>query len=195
MNKIYAGIGSRNTPIYIFEYMTKIGKLLATIEYTLRSGAAKGADTAFEKGALLVTDSKKEIYLPCKGFENNDSPYYNIIPEAYKLAEKYHPFWNNLTSGAKKLHARNSYQILGLNLDTPCDFVICYHLGKGGTIQACNIAESYNIPIINMRSVNWSSKLYNYIKDTLGDISQHPLFDAEKELIKFSEVKIDEQES
>ena len=46
----YAGIGSRETPPQVLEQMRKIGTFLAERHYVLRSGGAKGADTAFELG-------------------------------------------------------------------------------------------------------------------------------------------------
>ena len=45
----YAGIGSRATPQAELEAMTEAAKMLSEKGYTLRSGGAKGADTAFEK--------------------------------------------------------------------------------------------------------------------------------------------------
>ena len=49
--KTYAGIGSRKTPNSILEEMTTLAKLLSNMGYTLNSGGAVGADTAFEQGA------------------------------------------------------------------------------------------------------------------------------------------------
>ena len=46
--------------------------------------------------------------------------------------------------------ARNSYQVLGLKLDLPVQFIICYTDGNGGTQQALRIANHYNIKIINL---------------------------------------------
>ena len=50
MNKIYAGIGSRTTPKVILDLMTSFAKIYAGKGYTLYSGGADGADTAFEYG-------------------------------------------------------------------------------------------------------------------------------------------------
>lgn len=47
---------------------------------------------------------------------------------------------------------RNSFQALGLNLDRPADFIVCYTDGgklKGGTAQALRIAADYQIPVFN----------------------------------------------
>ena len=56
---LFSGIGSRKTPLEICKIMTRIGEKLQEKGYILRSGAAIGADKAFELGAKT-----KEIYLP-----------------------------------------------------------------------------------------------------------------------------------
>ena len=47
--KYYTGIGSRETPKDIMQLMSKLAYKLASEGYILRSGAAQGADTAFEE--------------------------------------------------------------------------------------------------------------------------------------------------
>jgi predicted Rossmann fold nucleotide-binding protein DprA/Smf involved in DNA uptake len=46
----YAGIGARSTPPQILSVMTRLASKLEGMGYTLRSGGAAGADTAFERG-------------------------------------------------------------------------------------------------------------------------------------------------
>lgn len=160
----YTGIGSRETPEKVLELFTNIAKYLASSNFTLRSGAAKGADAAFEKGVDIV-HGKKEIFLPWKGFQNSKSELIVTDKRAFEIAEKYHPYWNNLKSGAKKLQARNSHQVLGIDLNTPSEFIICYTKnGKrnGGTGQALRIADAYNIPIFDVGNY---SDIFNFKLD------------------------------
>lgn len=148
----YTGIGARNTPEKILDLFINISKYLGTKDFTLRSGAANGADSAFEKGCD-ISNGSKEIYLPWRGFNNSKSQLIVEDIEAFNIAEKYHPYWINLKAGAKKLQARNSHQVLGLDLHTPSEFIICYtENGKrsGGTGQALRIAEAYDIPIFDV---------------------------------------------
>lgn len=163
MNKIYAGIGSRTCPQEVLSEMTRIASVLAKEEFTLRSGGAPGADTAFEVGCDKA-NGKKEIYLPWKNFNKNLSTRIGVCDEALNLAAKYHPMWKiQLPYSVRVLIARNGYQILGQNLCDPCDFVICYtsdgassHLERtkntGGTGQGISIASANNIPIFNLGS-------------------------------------------
>ena len=68
------------------------------------------------------------------------------------MASKFHPRWDALPVYVKMLMGRNSYQILGLDLETPSDFVICWTLDgqiTGGTGQTLRMAAYYGIPVLN----------------------------------------------
>jgi len=136
IKRYYAGIGSRETPAAFQALMGRIAHFLYDKGYTLRSGGATGADTAFEVG--VRDDSMKEIYLPWKRFNNHPSQLYKVSEEAMWLGAAVHPAWDNLSLNGKLLIARDGYQVLGLDLKTPSDFVICWTEGgrmKGGTAQ------------------------------------------------------------
>lgn len=156
--KSYTGIGSRATPPEILKVMMQLGDALATQGWILRSGAAPGADTAFEAGARTSLFQQKgvtrpEIYLPWPGFEGRpNGQVYRTEPqeEAYEIAEEFHPGWKYLKQGAKKLHARNVHQVLGFDVTDPIlsSFIICWTpsgKGGGGTGQALRIAEGYGV--------------------------------------------------
>ena len=160
--KYYAGIGSRETPDPILRMMYTIALRLSSHQYILRSGGAPGADTFFEKGAFFE-DEYKQIFLPWKGFNGNRSNLWYIPPEAFEITARYHPAWKRLNEPARKLMARNAQQILGENLDTPVEFVICWtpdgctrHETRtketGGTGQAISIASSHGIPVYNLKN-------------------------------------------
>lgn len=159
--KYYAGIGSRETPVSLKETIKNIVLNLNDLDYILRSGGADGADLYFEEYT-----KNKEIFLPWKGFNQNQSSLYDISNEALGLAKKYHPAWNNLSFAVQKLMARNVYQILGKDLKTPVDFVVCWTKnGKaiGGTSQAMRIAIDKNIPIYNLYNKSDENSLNNLI--------------------------------
>ncbi len=148
--KYYTGIGSRKTPPEILSLMSKIAIFLSENKYILRSGGASGSDTAFSKN---IDDNKKQIFLPWKGFNNNWDHKYPIMTDALRLAEEFHPAWERCSNGAKKLHARNCFQVLGYDLKTPSEFIICWTSGGklvGGTSQSLRISKEYNIKIYNL---------------------------------------------
>lgn len=157
MTKSYAGIGSRKTPAEILVSMTQIALKLKD-HMVLHSGAADGADLAFEYGA----DINKKIFVPWKGFSGRDQ-LYPIPPEAFKMASEAHKYWHYLTNGAQALMARNCQQVLGENLDDPVEFVICWtpdgceddktrSKETGGTGLAITIASRNGIPVFNLKN-------------------------------------------
>ena len=160
----YAGIGSRETPVSICNIMSEIALKLDNLGHILYSGGALGADEAFEKGA-----KNKIVFLPWNGFNNkySDNIHYIIPDYNEELIRKYHPKFSGLSSGALKLMSRNSYQVLGLDLKSPVDFIICWTKdGKasGGTGQALRIAKDYKIPIFNLKNENELDNLNQYIQ-------------------------------
>lgn len=154
--KRYAGIGARETPDPILKQMVILGKSMSK-DWILRSGGARGADSAFEIGCTLG-GGEKEIILPWKGFNGNGShlvlpEFGNIFDRATAIAELIHPAWHALRDSWRRLHTRNVIQIMGMNLEEPVDLVICWtHKGKtiGGTATGIKLAQSLNIPILNM---------------------------------------------
>jgi len=172
MSKIYAGIGSRETPPAILEKMIKIGYYLAQQGWTLRSGGAPGADQAFERGAIMGS-GKMEIYLPWDGFNGKyervegyiDATSLPNYHEARSVAEQYHPAWDHCNSTARRFHTRNVYQIGGRELAVASDAVICWTKhgkGGGGTGQAIRIAKSLEIPVFDL-AVCSDQEVLNFI--------------------------------
>ena len=147
---IYAGIGARATPGDILGLMTAAACYLDLKGYRLRSGGAKGADTAFELGS-----TNKEIFRPEDATE-----------AALELASMIHPAWDRCAEWTKKAHARNCMILLGKELDHEVDFVLCYTAdGKasGGTGQALRLAEREGIKIFNMYYPEIQGRVQNMI--------------------------------
>ena len=155
----YAGIGSRSTPDHVLHIMRKVAHRLSELSYTLLSGGAAGADSAFEAGCF----GKKEIYLPWPGFRHLQGRHCVTLPsaEAYRVAEAMHPAWKRLNDTAQALMARNSHQVLGADLRSPVDFVVCWtpdgcereaarSRATGGTGQAIALADRWGIPVVNL---------------------------------------------
>lgn len=164
-NKYYAGIGSRETPPDVLIKMQEIAAYLGRRGWTLRSGGAESADTYFEIGCDEVK-GKKEIYLPWKLFNDNKSPL--LWSQCnWDLAKEYHPNWENLSLNARILMARNSAQVLGLECNSPVDFIVCWTkdgLGGGGTGQALRIAKDKKIPIYDLGKKTALDKLRKLCK-------------------------------
>jgi hypothetical protein len=139
--------------------MERVGRRLAELGYTLRSGSALGADAAFERGCDRAHGSK-QIFLPrihyngrLDGIELGDSA------QAQAIAAQFHPAWDGLPPSHKRLLARNVGAILGPKLDKAdaSAFVVAWtHDGRvvGGTGHALRIAEGYGVPVVNLAKPN-----------------------------------------
>ena len=161
MDKYYAGIGSQKTPDHILKIMSHIGSYLGTQGYTLRSGGSKGADEAFEKGAIR-TNGDTEIYLPWRGFNNHLSDLnpsiYPFSDVEYDYAEQNHPAWRRCSPSARLMHQRNVRIMVGHpdlhgEIVKPSKFIVCWTAHgalEGGTAQALRIAQRIGTPVINL---------------------------------------------
>lgn len=157
--------------------MTAIAKRLASLGYTCNSGGANGADAAFERGAVI----SRQIFLPWDGFNGRNiqnltklhgEGSYLVPPFNRDLVRKYHPKPDALSDAGWKFMSRNSYQVLGKDLNTPVEFVLCWTKdGKasGGTGQAMRIANDYNIPIFNLKTDREKFSVYMSQSILLGE--------------------------
>lgn len=191
--KVYAGIGSRETPPDVLELFSQLAKRLCRLGWTLRTGGAPGADQAFVIGAVshasnpfrFLSDregmerGKVEVYLPWPSFEYEFhgamSSQMTVIErnrpqaECFPIAEQFHPAWDRLGQGTRSLHARNCHQILGPDVTRPVlsRFVVCWTrdgAGGGGTGQALRIARHYGVEIIDAGSPAGAARVESFLR-------------------------------
>jgi hypothetical protein len=161
-------VGSREAPQAACEFMAQQSLLLRANDIIVRTGdASRGIDDSVvnscnyymathpDEMVMMATGTNLEVYTA------NDSVNDAV---AHTMASKYHPVWNNLTEYAKLLHARNCYQVAGLNLNRPSNALLCWtpdgitHHKKrsvktGGTGTAISVAsEEFDIPVFNIRN-------------------------------------------
>lgn len=171
--KYYAGIGSRKTPPDILVYMAKVAIALAKRGYVLRSGAASGADTAFENGCTTA-GGDAEIWLPWKGFNGHADTEFMPTRAHIDMAQTLHPAWDHLSRGARALHSRNVGQVVGMNLATPVGFVVCWTPDScesektrtretGGTATAITLANRLGIPVFNLGKSDAKERLKAFV--------------------------------
>ena len=158
IKRYYTGCGSRQTPKKILDIMTRIAQKMSKTGLILRSGAAEGADTAFRKGAEF-----EEIYYPS-----------DCTEESIALARKYHGSWDSVGMFGKRLHGRSPLQVLGRDLKTPSEVVICWtpdgiikHIDRsiktGGTGTAISIADAYEIQVFNIKREDHLEKILRWL--------------------------------
>lgn len=164
INVVYAGIGSRKTPPSILRVMREFAAEAARLGWTLRSGGAGGADETFENAAAAAGGTV-ECFHPWPGFRADERarPIRPTLERpthaALALAADVHPAWSRLSRGARALQARNAHQVLGADLHTPSDVVVCWtpdgsldgsSRESGGTGQALRIAARHGVPVLNL---------------------------------------------
>jgi hypothetical protein len=163
----YTGVGSRQTPTNILKLMGKIARRLSDMGLTLRTGNALGADRAF-RNACCNQDvyTAKDILDP-----RNSLVTPECATQALEIAERIHPAWDRMSEYAQALHARNCFQVLGGDLLTPSEFLICWtpfrtpdYEPVGGTRTAIKVAEENNIPVFNLNHPNGLKDLTDYVK-------------------------------
>lgn len=173
MGKYYTGIGSRQTPPNVIAEMITAAIQFSNQGWTLRSGGADGADSAFERGHT----GPKEIFLPFANFNRNTSPLTKPTETAFEIAAMIHPVWHKLSKVAKQLMARNVHQVLGQDLNTPSLCVVCwtpdgyngiqgsYTQQTGGTGMAIELAARNLIPIFNLHHVKDKHLLQQFLEE------------------------------
>jgi hypothetical protein len=132
-------------------------RLLVTLGFVLRSGAAQGFDTMAESWANRLS-GETEIFLPWRGFGDHPSRLYKIPPIAFEMAQQHMSphHWKGLSPGAQACHARDVQQVLGKHCgppSIPVDLVFCWTPGGktvGGTATAIKVATDHGIPVFNL---------------------------------------------
>lgn len=183
----YAGVGSRETPEPVLARMRDIAWWLAQHGGVLNSGAAPGADTAFEAGcdaAVQVSDGKR-IWLPWDGFNGRKIGPGVIVPtHEQRLAwtpilRAVHPRFTQLRQGPQKLHLRN----YGQARDSL--FVVCYTADgcesesqrrptTGGTATAIVLADRAVAPVFNLFHDDAEDRLRTFVACLLSGPGTHP---------------------
>lgn len=163
--RYYTGVGSRSTPQHVLVQLRAAASMLEAAGWVMRSGGANGADSAFEEGVTVPSLTTMEIYLPWPGFNGRTGAHSPAISgasweRAAEIAKETHPGWPRLSFGARKLHTRNVFQVLGADLCTPSRFVLCWTADgaqteqertktTGGTGTAIVLACRMGIPVFN----------------------------------------------
>lgn len=186
----YCGIGSRKAPRSSLEKGFSYAVRLASIGVEGLSGGASGMDDTFERGAEAVVGSKFTTFIPFSGFRERSShegvrhvlvEHLENYNEARYLASQIHPYWGTLSFKEQQFHARNCYEILDIDLNSPVDFVIlsapvskCGKTVTGGTNTAFQLAKSLGVKTFNLMKFTevvslekFVSELENNFKNTV----------------------------
>lgn len=152
-----ACIGSRELSTTQLQVCEVIGRFIANLGGEVHSGNADGADGAFARGANSVDPNLVHLHLPWPNFNREAIRKGNHVhlPLAQShfeaTAAKYHPRWDNLSQGAKKLHTRNVSIVVHPSIK---DLVLAWpsnRVGGGGTGQGMRIAEGKGVDLVDLK--------------------------------------------
>lgn len=166
--KTYAGIGNREISgakdgdhgLPIAKVLTHLGIELEKTGYMLYSGEAKGCDAAFANG---VSEEH------CRIFTANDAT------DETRAMARAHKLPSEILLGRKlDLYASEVFQILGPDMNSPVDFVLCYTRDgcesyetrsekTGGTGFAIELASRRGIPVINLKNKGWEQRMHHVL--------------------------------
>ena len=191
IDKFFAGIGSRETPLVFKDFMAAITYYLVRYHsFKLRSGRAKCADQFFESGLPRNQLNMSEIYIPEDGFGGRGigngicvkKPFSKMeaieIIRRDSIIAKWDALLNNPSSNfIVGAHIRNVFQVLGDLSDgiIPVKFVICWTPDgaktfaetsdgiTGGTRSAIRIADKMGIPVFNLAVASDLKRIYNQV--------------------------------
>lgn len=161
----YTGIGSRETPIDIQQLMTEIAMYLRAEGWTLRTGSGSRADKSYQ----IAAGENKEVYVPWDNFYPGQVGITSLTEESSRMAHDIWKFreqkglvptdgsisgkWEDLHPGTKAMLAKAMCMLLGKNLNTPSDMVICWTPGAkivGISSHVICLAVFKHIPVFNL---------------------------------------------
>lgn len=154
----YTGVGSRQAPQNVLRMLQHFASVAEILGMVLRSGGADGCDSAFESGCSA---DNSIIYLPWPLYNSHLSTNVTVCEKAIRTAKHLHPMGDHLRDSHARLHGRNVYQVIGTEMVTPSEFVICWtpdgaeaahacSSRTGGTSTAIALADQCGIPVFNV---------------------------------------------
>lgn len=93
----------------------------------------------------------------------------DLISETERIASEVYLAWDRCNEWARGMHSRNCHQILGYDLQSPVDAVICWTPDGavvGGTATSLKLSMKHNIPVFNL-GVSDKKSVLNDIKNFL----------------------------
>ncbi len=144
-------------------------KLLEENKFTLRTDTVNSLSNIFES---IIT--RKEIYLPWKGFKDLQSKYYFSSDVSKEVAGMFHGSFENMKDTVKAFLSRNTRIILGNTMKSNVSILIVWSADgienknnktpkTGYILHPINIASKLNIPIFNLENDDAMQRLKSFL--------------------------------
>lgn len=168
--KAYVGIGNPDTPYTVQNQISGLASKLEDLGFTLRSDGGQGGSEAF----LRSVKELKEIIIPWKKFNGQESKFCKNKPEAVDIVRKFAPSFDTLKESVQAIIASKAHLVLGPDLLQPAKFLVCWSSdgiedGKKRTAKTgyvgtpLSIAGAYDIPIFNLKNPDALDRLKQFL--------------------------------
>lgn len=168
--KPYAAFGNTNPPQHVVEQIKQFARELETMGYTMRCGGMKDCEDIFENAVQHL----KEIHLPFRDFDQKQSKFTYIHPDAKIVAGRYQVGFDGLKPGIQTFLAKNVRVLMGKDLKSPALFLITFSedgasnlrektARTGNAGHSIAIASDLQIPIFNLGHPDGARRLRAYI--------------------------------
>ncbi len=170
--ELYRTVGifcNENPPIEVLDKAKIVAALLQEHEFTLRTDTTSALSPIFEEAI-----SRKEIYLPWKGFKELDSKFYFSSEVSKEVAGKFHSNFETIKDTAKAFLSRNVRIVLGNNMKSNVSILVIWSADgaenkasktpkTGYLLHPINIASKINIPIFNLQNENSLDRIKSFL--------------------------------
>lgn len=181
----YTVAGSRKTPVAVLETMRQVAKALDYSGYVLRTCASHGPGL-IAYGASQEATGLGQRWVPWLGFDGHFESIHLPDREHFRLAQALRNDWHILPNATQAMKACNVAELLGVGLDQPSRFLLCYSAcaaqspqeltrHSGATGELIRLADYLEIPVVNFARDDALQRLYtlkNQNKKTQSHIFQ-----------------------
>lgn len=170
----YVGTGNKDIPEDVAQTFKRLAKELHELGYTLRTGCLDGTEQALES-----CDVTKEVHIPWKGFNDRDTKFSYVAPEAKILAARYQPGYDGLKPVIQAFLTKNVRLVMGQNVKSPALFALIWtedgaetvqekSIKTGSTGHVIAIASLLKIPVFNLAKPDAEARLKRYLQVNNG---------------------------
>ena len=168
--KPFALFANNPIPPDIKERAAKVAEILESHGCTLRTDTTTEFDDIFQSKI-----TRKEIYLPWKGFKDLESSFYFSTDVSKEVAKKYFTKFDEMKDTVKAFLSRNTRMVLGQEIKSNVSFMIVWTadgaesksektVKTGLSSHPMSIAFDIKVPVFNLQRPDVVERLSKYLE-------------------------------